>query len=68
MTEVQQVRDKRTFGSRVASTVLVFTVPILLLAVLGLLTGSLDIGTLEIDLLLVVWLAGVVWVWWPRRR
>ncbi len=61
------VTAKKTFGSKLASTVLVFTVPILLLAIIGLFTGSFDIGTPEIALLSVIWIVGLIWVWRPRR-
>jgi len=41
-----------------ASTVLVFTVPMLLLAIIGLFSGSLGIGTPELTLLWVIWIVG----------
>jgi hypothetical protein len=64
----QPRRDERPRG-RFASSVLVITVPLLLLALIGLVTGSNgDIGTLEIGLLALVWLVGLLWVWWPGRR
>ena len=67
MTEVQGAEDKKTLGSKLASTVLVFTVPMLLLAIIGLFGGSFGIGMVEITLLWVIWLVGLAWVWWPRR-
>jgi hypothetical protein len=67
VTEVQQAKRKKTLGSKLASTVLVFTVPILLLALIGVLGGSFAIGTPEIALLWVIWIIGLIWVWWPRR-
>ena len=67
MTEVQNVRVKKALGSKLASTVLVFTVPMLLLAIIGLFSGSFGIGTVEISLLWVIWVVGLAWVWWPRR-
>jgi len=45
----------------------VFTVPMLLLAIIGLFGGSFAIGTVEISLLWVIWMLGLAWVWWPRR-
>jgi hypothetical protein len=53
---------------RFGSTVLVILVPILLLALIGLATGSLDIGTPELAILMVIWVVGLVWVWRPRQR
>ncbi len=54
--------------SSIASRVLVFLVPILLLAILGLLIGGCSgIGSVEITLLLVIWAVGLAWVWMPRR-
>lgn len=67
MTELQGAKDKRTLGSKLASTVLVFTVPMLLLAIIGLFGGGFAIGTPEIALLWVIWIVGLTWVWWPRR-
>jgi hypothetical protein len=67
MTEVQGAEDKKTLGSKLASTVLIFTVPMLLLAIIGLFGGSFGIGMVEITLLWVIWLVGLAWVWWPRR-
>jgi Flp pilus assembly protein TadB len=67
VTEVEQPKSERTLRSKVASTVLVFTVPILLLAIIGVLGGSLLIGIPELALIGVVWIVGLVWVWWPRR-
>jgi uncharacterized membrane protein len=68
MSEVQQAKRTKTLGSKLASTVLVFTVPLLLLAIIGMLGGGLGIGTVELALLLVIWIVGLVWVWSPRRR
>jgi hypothetical protein len=67
MNDVQRTHSKRTLGSKVVSTVLVFTVPQLLLAIIGVFTGSFDLGTPEILMLEVCWVVGLVWVWWPRR-
>ncbi len=67
MTEVQRAKDKKTLGSKLASTVLVFTVPMLLLAIIGLFSGGFVMGGVEITLLWVIWLVGLAWVWWPRR-
>jgi len=68
MTGVEPAKDKPTLGSKLASTVLVFTVPMLLLAIIGLFSGSFGIGTPELTLLWVIWIVGLTWVWWPRRR
>ena len=57
----------RTTWNRITSSVLVILVPILLLAVIGLATGSLALGTPELLLLTVIWIVGLVWVWRPRR-
>ena len=60
--------DERPRG-RFASSVLVITVPILLMALLALLTGgSGDLGTPELSLLALIWVIGLLWVWWPWRR
>src|SRR4051812_2489165 len=59
--------DERPRG-RFASSVLVITVPVLLLAVLGLITGGLGVGTPELTLLMLIWVIGLLWVWWPWRR
>ena len=68
MTEAPQAKEKKTRRSKLGSTVLVFLVPILLLAILGLLIGGgSGIGSVEITLLLVIWAVGLAWVWMPRR-
>ena len=67
MTEPPQPGRNRTLAGKVTSTVLVLTVPLLLLAIIGLLGGGFGIGTPELGLLLVIWIVGLVWVWWPRR-
>jgi hypothetical protein len=67
VTEVQQARGNRTLRRRLASTVLVLAVPILLLAIVAALGGSFAIGLPEIALLWVIWIVGLSWVWWPRR-
>src|SRR3954453_5689070 len=67
MTEAQQTKDKKTLGSRLASTVLVFIAPVLLLAIIGLFTGGVGIGVVELTFLLAIWVVGLTWVWWPRR-
>lgn len=67
MTEFQPAKGGKSVGSKSASTVLVVTVPMLLLAVIGLFSGSLALGTVEITLLMVIWAAGLIWVWWPGR-
>ena len=51
---------------QLASTVLVITVPLLLLAILGLLSGSVDLGTPERTGLTVIWVVGLAWVWVVR--
>jgi hypothetical protein len=68
MTEVQQAKSRRTLGKKLSSTVLVFTVPVLLLAIIGAVAGSFGIGTVELSLLVVIWVVGLAWVWWPRGR
>ena len=67
VTEVQQPNRKKTVRSKLASTVLVVTVPILLLAIIGVFGGSFAIGIPEIALLWVIWIVGLIRVWWPRR-
>ena len=59
-----------TVWSLVSSIGLVYFGPPLLLAVIGLGTGSLDLGTPELTLLTVVWCVGIplVVVRWVRRR
>jgi positive regulator of sigma E activity len=52
--------------SKWTSSVLVIAVPLLVLVLVGLVTGSLDLGTVEMTILMVVWLAGLGWIW--RRR
>ena len=67
MTGVQQTKDKKTLGSKLASTALVILVPVLLLAIVGLFSGGAGIGVVELILLLAIWVVGLTWVWWPRR-
>ena len=67
MSEAKQAKAKRTVGSKLASTVLVFMVPILLLAIIGMIGGGVGIGMVELTLLWAIWLVGLAWVWWPRR-
>lgn len=52
---------------RFASSVLVFLVPLFVMSLLGAVTGSIAVGTPEVVLLWTVWIAGLTWVWWPRR-
>ena len=59
MTDITSAKDKKTLGSKLASTVLVFTVPVLLLVIIGLLSGSLAFGVVEITLLWAIWLVGL---------
>jgi hypothetical protein len=66
MTEVQPAKGRQTLGKKLSSTVLVFTVPVLLLAIIGAAGGSFGIGTVELSLLAVIWVVGLAWVWWPR--
>jgi hypothetical protein len=56
----------QTIGRRVSSTVLVMVIPVFLLGLAAAVTGG-GIGTPELLLLLIVWMAGLTWVWWPRR-
>ncbi len=67
MSDFRSTKATQSRGSKFASTVLVFTVPLLLLAIIGMVGGSFGIGTVEITLLLVIWAAGLAWVWRPRR-
>ena len=67
MTEAQPVKPGRTSGGKVASSVLVLTVPLLLLAIIGAFAGTFGIGLPEIALLWLVWAIGLTLVWWPRR-
>ena len=67
MTEVHSAKVKKTLGSKLASTVLVFTVPLLLGGILGLFTGSMGVGVADLVLLAVIWVVGLAWVWWPRK-
>jgi hypothetical protein len=62
MSEVEQAKGKQPLGSQLASTVMVILVLHLLLAVIGLLTGSNSVGTPELVLLTVVWVVGLLWV------
>jgi hypothetical protein len=68
MTEVQPAKNSRTLGSKLSSTVLVFTVPVLLLAISAAVGGSFGIGLVELSLLVAIWVVGLAWVWWPRTR
>jgi positive regulator of sigma E activity len=56
--------------SLVSSIGLVYMGPLLLLIMIGLLTGSLDLGTPELTLLMVIWCVGIPWVIvrWVKRR
>ena len=56
----------QTIGRRVSSTVLVMVIPVFLLGLAAAVTGG-GIGTPELLLLLIVWMAALTWVWWPRR-
>ena len=67
MTDVQPTKDKKTLGSKLASTVLVFIVPVLLLTIIGLFSGGFGVGVVELSLLLLIWVVGLTWVWWPRQ-
>lgn len=67
MTEVRQTKQRPTVESRLSSTVLLFAVPVLLLAIIGVLGGSFAVGTPELALLTVIWVVGLVWIWRPRR-
>ena len=67
MTDTEHARGKRAVGSKLASTVLVFIVPILLLAIIGMIGGAVGIGMVELSLLWAIWMVGLAWVWWPRR-
>ena len=67
MTDTEQARGKRTVGSKLASTVLGVIVPILLLAIIGMIGGAVGIGMVELSLLWAIWVVSLAWVWWPRR-
>lgn len=56
-------------GRQVTTVGLILLVPVLILAVLGLFTGSLALGVPELVLLGVCWLAGLSYVygWRPRH-
>jgi hypothetical protein len=68
MTEVQPAKNSRTLGKKLSSTVLVLTVPVLLLAIIAAVGGSFGIGLVELSLLVAIWGIGLAWVWWPRTR
>jgi hypothetical protein len=54
---------------RLSSSVLVITVPIFVLALLAVVTGgSGSLGTPELSILTLIWVIGLMWVWWPWRR
>jgi hypothetical protein len=53
---------------RLRDSILVLVVPILALWLLGLATGSEDLGSRSLAVLYVAWAIGLGWVWWPRRR
>jgi hypothetical protein len=48
---------------QLASSVLVITVPLLLLAILGLVAGGMGLGTPELAGLMLIWVVGLTWVW-----
>lgn len=50
-------------ASRISSSILVILAPLLLLAGVGVLSGSLDLGGTEDGALMVIWVVGLVWVW-----
>jgi hypothetical protein len=45
------------------SSVLVIVVPLLLVAILGLVGGSMDLGTPELYALTLIWFVGLTWIW-----
>lgn len=63
---VQQGATRPTLRSKLASTVLVFAIPLLLLAVMAVFGGLLGFGSAEIGLLSLIWIVGLTWVWRPR--
>jgi hypothetical protein len=65
VSEAKQAKAKRNVGSKVASTVLVFMMPILLLAIIGTIGGGVGIGMVELTLLWAIWLVGLAWVGGP---
>jgi hypothetical protein len=48
---------------KLRDTVLAILIPYLLFALLGLLTGSLDLGTPELTIILLLQILGLLWVW-----
>jgi hypothetical protein len=46
-----------------ASSVLVIAVPILLLAILGFVSGSMYLGTPELTGLMLIWIGALTWIW-----
>lgn len=56
--------------SLICSIGLVYFGPQLLLVIIGLFTGSLDLGTPELTLLMLIWCVGIplVVLRWVRRR
>lgn len=53
--------------NRLAATVLVILAPMVVLFVLGGMTGAVGLGSPEIAFLNVVWAVGLGCVWWPRH-
>jgi hypothetical protein len=60
----------RSAGQQFATIGLIFLLPVLALALLGLLTDSLAIGTWQRGVLLVCWTLGLLYAyaWRPRHR
>jgi len=60
----------RPTANRLSTSVLVILAPLLLLALVSLLNGSLDLGGTEEGVVMVTWVLGLVWVWvvWPARE
>lgn len=68
MTELRPSTPLQTVRSKVASTVLLVAVSMLVLGTIGLLGGAFAIGLPELTVLGLVWLTGLVLIWRPRRR
>jgi hypothetical protein len=67
MTEVRRPEPVPTLGSKVASTVLLVAVTMLVLGTIGLLGGGFAVGLPELALVGLVWLVVLVRTWRPRR-
>lgn len=48
--------------SLISSVVLVLLLPIVLLIIIGVFTGSMDLGVLELAIIVVIWVVGIILV------